>query len=385
MREETLTIESVGTSSDSSGGGSFAYNSVLIDRSTSYSITTDITTPSETLIELGDNGTWAALKDAIAIGRRFKIGLNGSPLMTGRLLTRAMPLNAQAGATVQAIVRTWTADAAYSSCQAINVQGATLKDIVLKAYATLGATESDFQFDADVARDLITGRGKNTGAKVDLSAITEQNARVQPPETVYAFVDRHLRRFGLMHWDSPDGKIVVGKPNDQQAPIYWLQCVRQNPRGNNILDCRRSEDYESVPTSLSVYGQGGGRDYARATISHSLQNSVLTGVSPPILRPTMVIDESINTLALAEYRAKREMAQRSLAMDSWDITVRNWTYSDQNQQLVPWTINTVCGLVVDVASPVQAPFFIWKVARTGNASEGHIARLTVAAQGVWII
>jgi hypothetical protein len=385
MRDETLTIESVGTTSNSAGGGSFAYNSVLIDRATSYSITTDITTPCETLIELGDNGTWSALKEAISIGRRFKIGLNGSPLMTGRLLTRAMPLNAQAGATVQIVVRTNLADAAYSSCGPVNIQGATLKDIVLQAYKTIGLVESDFEFDADVARDLITGRGKNTNALVDLSAITEQNARVQPPETVYAFADRHLRRFGLMHWDSPNGKVAVGKPNDKQQPIYWLQSSRQNPRGNNILDCRRSEDYESVPTSLAVYGQGGGRDYARSTISHTLSNSVLTGVSPPILRPTMVIDESVGSLALAEYRAKRELAQRSLNMDSWDVTVRNWTYSDQNQQLVPWTINTVCGLVVDVASPVQAPFFIWRVARTGNASEGHSTRLTLAAQGVWDI
>lgn len=383
MREEVVTIESVGTEGITRGGK--PYSQVVIDRATSYQITTDITTPCESLIEIGDNGTWTALQEAIAIGRRFKIGLNGKPLMRGRLLSRGMPLNAQAGATVQLVVRTWLADAAFSSCKAVNVRGATLKDIILQAYSTIGAAEKDFLFDSDVARDIITGRGKATGAKVDLATITEQNARVQPPETVFAFVDRHLRRFGLMHWDSPDGRIVIGTPNDKQAPIYWLQCTRQNPRGNNIIDCRRSEDYESVPTTLWVYGQGGGRDYQHATISRSLTNAVLTGVSPQIFRPTMVIDESLNTAVLAEARARRELAQRSLNMDSWDVTVRNWTYSDQNQELVPWTINTVCGLCIDVASPVQAPFFIWRVVRTGNSTDGHTARLTMAAQGVWII
>jgi prophage tail gpP-like protein len=369
-QREAVTLESL----DGKG------NSILIDRATTYEIATDITAPSEARIEMGDNGTWAELKAAISIGRRFRMAINGRSIMAGRMLTRALPISTQGGATVQLSVRTILADAAFASCKTLTIRGATLKDIVLRAYATLGLTEADFQFNADTARNIITGAGKNTGAKVDLETITEQDAMVRPPETVYAFVDRHLRRFGLMHWDGPDGKIVVGKPNDEQPPIYSLQLLRGTPRGNNIMDARRSEDYESVPSEFSVYGQGGGRDYRRAAVKYTLTDPVLSAV--PLLRPSMAIDEAIASSSLAEARARREMAQRSLQRESWDILVSGWTYP-LNSQIIPWAIDTVSTLRIDVADPVAAPYYCWRATLSGNANEGHTARLTMAAKGVW--
>jgi prophage tail gpP-like protein len=367
-REETVTIESSG------GTG----RPIRIDRATSYEVTTDLTAPSESRVEMGDNGTWAELKEAIAIGRRFRVALNGRGLLTGRLLMRGLPLSASAGATVQLTIRTRLADAAFTSCDNVNVKQATLKEIVLKAYATIGMTEADFEFNADVARNVMTGRSANHGAQVDLEAIKEQDARVQPPETVYAFVDRHLRRFGLLHWDGGDGKIVVGYPNDLQTALYMLRSTREYPMNNNVLEAARTEDYEQVPGTLSVYGQGGGRDYKRARVSTSVMDAVLSGVAPDLRRKTMVIDESITSPALAAARAYREMAMRSLNSDSWDVTVRGWTYRG-----IPYAVNTVADLVVDTASPTTAPMFIWRVSRSGNADNGHTARLTMAARGVW--
>lgn len=367
---EVVTLESLDGKGDS----------ILIDRATSYEITTDITAPSEARIEMGDNGTWQALKAAVAIGRRFRMTINGRSIMAGRMLSRALPVSITGGATVQLTVRTVLADAAFASCDQINIRGATLKDVVLRAYATLGLTEADFEFSPDTARNIITGAGKNTGTKINLEKITEQDAMVRPPETVYAFVDRHLRRFGLIHWDGPDGKIVVGKPNDTQPPIYTLQLLRSNPRGNNVMDARRSEDYESVPSTFSVYGQGGGRDFKRASVKYTMTDPVLSGLS--IRRPSMAIDEAIASSALAEARARREMAQRSLQRESWEILVSRWCYQ-LNGQLIPWALDTVSNLRIDVADPVSAPYYCWRAVLRGDANEGHTARLTMAAQGVW--
>jgi hypothetical protein len=367
---EVVTLESLDGKGDS----------ILIDRSTTYEITTDITAPSEARIEIGDNGTWQALKSAIAIGRRFRMTINGRSIMVGRMLTRALPVSVQGGATVQLTVRTVLADAAFASCDPTTIRGATLKDVVLRAYATLGLTEDDFEFSPDTARNIVTGAGKATGTKVALEKITEQDAMVRPPETVYAFVDRHLRRFGLLHWDGPNGKIVVGKPNDSQPPIYALRLLRSNPRGNNIMDARRSEDYESVPSSFSVYGQGGGRDYRKSAVKYTITDPVLSAV--PIRRPSMAIDEAIASSALAEARARREMAQRSLQRESWEILVGQWCYT-LNSQRIPWAIDTVSTLRIDVADPVSAPYYCWRVVLRGDATEGHTTRLTMAAKGVW--
>lgn len=371
---EVVTIESIG------GNG----RKLLIDRATNYEITTDLTAPSEARFELGDNGTWKAIKDALAIGRRFRVCLNGRSLMAGRLLMRGMPLSASSGATVQCTVRTLLADAAFTSCDQINMRGATLKTILLKAYQSIGATERDFCFNADVARDLITGKGGNYSSTVDLAAITEQDARVQPPETVYSFADRHLRRFQLMHWDAPDGRIVVGKPNDQQAASYLLRSMRDVPRGNNILDARRTEDYEQVPGELLVYGQGGGRDYTRARVSASVTDPTLLAAVPVLRRRTFVIDESVTTQALAQARAKREMAMRSLQRDSWDITTPSWCHYYSNRW-IPYAIDTVADLNVDVCGGTYGAYYIWRATYSGSPQDSHTARLTMAAKGVWAI
>jgi prophage tail gpP-like protein len=372
-KTEVVTIES----KDGSGPA------VLIDRASNYEVTMDLTAPAEARFEVGDNGTWKALKDALSIGRKFRVALNGRSLIGGRLLMRGMPVSAASGATVQLTVRTSLADAYFASCDPINVTGATLKTLVLKAYATIGVTERDFIFNADVNRDVLTGLGKNTGAKVDLSTITEQNARVQHPETVYSFADRHLRRFGLMHWDGYDGTIVVGKPNDSQSSSYLLRSDRQSPRGNNILDARRTEDYEQVPSVMDIYGQGGGRDYTRASVKASVVDPVLNALTN-LKRRTMVIDESVTTAALAEARARREMATRSIQRDSWDITLPSWCHYYSNRW-IPYAIDTVADVYVDVAGGVSGQYYIWRSVFRGSANDGHTAQITAAAKGVWVI
>jgi hypothetical protein len=372
-RTEFVTIESL------DGRGRV----VNLDRATNYELATDLTAPSEARIEFGDNGTWSALKDAISIGRRFRIGLNGRSLMAGRMLTRMLPVSASAGATVQLTIRTKLADAQFTSCDPINVRGATLKTIILKAYATIGVTELDFNFNADVSRDLITGKGINTSAAVDLTALTEQDARVQPPETVYSFVDRHLRRFGLLHWDGPDGRIVVGKPNDEQPASYLLRLSRESPRGNNLIDARRTEDYETVPGEMFVYGQGGGRDYTRARVKASVTDKTLIAL-PVLRRRTMVIDESITTVSLAQARARCEMAMRSLMRDSWDLTTPAWCHY-YSTRFIPYAIDTVADLYVEVAGFASAKHYIWRATYSGSPQDGHTARLSAAAKGVWVI
>lgn len=374
-QSEVITIEST----DGSGPA------VRIDRSTTYQITRDLNSPFEASFELGDGGTFESLRDALAIGRRFTVALDGKPLLTGRMLTRGSPVSSSSGATVTLTVRSILADAQFSSCAPFALRKPTLRDVVLKAYESLGVPESAFIFNSDVARDLFTGRSKSSAPPTDLSKLTEEDARVRPPETVHEFVDRHLRRFSLMHWDSPDGRIVVGSPDDSQSSTYRFQLIRSG-RGNNLLGATRTEDYESIPAGLAVYGQGGGRDFRRARVSGVVTDPLLLSLQRATPRQVILVDESITTQAMADARARREMAMRCLQRDSWELSLPGFTARENGVSTgIPFAPDTVADVQVDTVGPTSARYFCWRVVNTGSASEGHTSQLSVVQEGVWRI
>ncbi len=358
--------------------------SLVLEQATNYEVVNDLTAPSEARFEVGDEGTWAELQDAIAIGTRFIVSVNRKPRLRGRLLTRRLPQSPDTGTTVQVSVRTVLADALFTTCDPkLNLRRATLRDAVLGAYAPLGLSEADFLFAADVARNILTGKGGSSKAPADLQAIQEDAAKPQPPETVYPFVERHLNRFHLSHWDGPDGRIVVGSPDDEQTPIGQLRSRRPpNAAGNNVLDCEKIEDFEEVPKALWVFGAGGGRDLSRRKVSWVEPDVTLVAVEPSLERSVVVIDDAIRTQAQAEARARREMTMRSLTKDAFRVRVDGLSYWD-GHELIPWAPDTVADLHVDVVGAAPGPYLIYRTVLRGNPDDGHIAELDLVAKGIW--
>lgn len=366
---------------DSEQGGDFA---IVVDRCSTYELTQSFLEPSEFRFELGDEGTWSALKDATKIGTRFQVFVNDRPRLKGRLLARRLPVSADRGSTMQASVRTRLADADFTTADPkLNLRRTTLKDVVLGAYKQLGLTESDFIFRADLARNVLTGKGSTGKAPVDLAELKEDAAKVHPPETIRGFVERHLARFHLTHWDGPKGEIVVGAPDDEQAPMYQFRCRRQLPAslGNNILDAEKCEDYEQVPAGLWVFGVGGGRDLAKAKVQAVEVDEVLQAVEPPLTRNAVVIDEGVKTQAQAEARARREMSLRSLMKDAWRIRVDGFTHWNGSEQ-IPYAIDTVADVQIETG-PKPGPYLVHRVTLRGNPDQGQEAELEVVGKGVW--
>jgi hypothetical protein len=196
------------------------------DRFTSLAISYDLTAPSEAAFEVGDDGSWKELKDYIKPGTKYRVYVNNALKLTGKAILNDVPID-ERGSVVRFSVRTKLADAMYASADPkTRVSGTSVKDFVLALYAPLGFGPGDFVFDADVSRNLLTGVAR-TGAKPppEFESMLENKAKVQPPESIYAAADKHLRRFGLMHWDSPDGKIVVGAPDDEQMRLLEQPAV----------------------------------------------------------------------------------------------------------------------------------------------------------------
>ncbi len=405
--------------------------SIVIDRATQYEIALSLRQPSMARFELGDESTWGPLREVIKIGGRFQVCVNGYPRITGRCLTRNMPMTVQGGVTVQLMIRTILADAAFSAVSPqIQVKNLSLKALVLKAFERFGLTEANFVFRGDLARDVITGRksgqpsaaasirarleklnGDTSGRSSkeltkertlletqlqgaegrpvapDLAAIQVQQANPQPGESIYQFVDRHLIRYGMMIWDAPDGSLVVGTPDDSQSPLYVLSAQKgSTSAANNLEGATKTEDFENVPTHLWVYGRdAGGKSYAsQGSIKAHQSDPILASVDPPLDRIQFMVDAGITNQAMAEARARREMLSRSISKDNWSLQMDGLSYWSGQEQ-IPYSIDAVADLRVDVSDRADGPYLIHELTMTGSAEGGHTTKATACARGIWVI
>jgi hypothetical protein len=377
--KDTITLESA------DGGDA----SILIDRATQGEILTDLLSPSTARFELGDDGTWEALRPYASIGARMTVSVNGWPRLKGRLLTRNLALSAAAGGTVQVVIRTRLADAMFTALNPkIGVRNVTLFDIIIAAFKQMGLTEQDFIFQGNVARELLTGRTSSHKPAPEIRSLTEEEARPHPPETIYGFVDRHLSRFGLMMWDAPDGRIIIDAPDDSQNPIYSMTCRKGDAaKANNLLSATKTEDFEEVPRDLWIFGVGGGRDQNKARVKFVATDPTLFGLNQaPGFgdRTAFVIDESIRTQAQAEARARREMMRRSLQKDTWILETDGFGYWDGTEAF-PYAVDAVTDVQVDIAQSASGPYLIYQCGMRWNAQDAMTTRLTVAGKGVWAL
>jgi prophage tail gpP-like protein len=357
----------------------------VIDNFTSFSITNDITQPSEASFEFGDDGSFQDLASFTAPGSKFKVFVNGLLRLTGRVEFRDVPFDASAGSVIRFTVKTLLSDAMFASAkQGTKVKDVSVKEFILGLYSHIGFTESDFVFDPAAARDLMTGRvskNKGTPQKIELEKIKVDEAQVKPPETIYAAADRHLRRHGLMHWDSPDGKIVVSAPNDTQEPLYYIRCRRgRDASTNNVEGITRTVDYSGIPSILGMFGVGGKRNYSKSRVASVVfdQDVIDAGFN----RHVTIIAEGIKTPGLAEQAARREMSARSKRKDAFDVSVDGLSWWNGDER-VPFGIDTTADVQADVAGGLVGAYYCHRVELSRDASSGDNTKLTLLKAGVW--
>lgn len=354
----------------------------VLENFTSLMIRNDITMPSEASFEVGDDGTWNSLGDIFQPGVQFQVYVNEAPRLRGRVEMNDVPLDADAGAVVRFTVRTKLSDAMYASAnQGIRVQGATIKEFILAVYAPLGYTETDFIFLQGEARNLLTGKATDTGeSTVNLDRIKVSEARVKPPETIYAAADRHLRRHGLMHWDHPTGKIVIGAPGDEEDPTYTFNMYRHGNTGqNNVIGGTRTRDWSGVPSSVNVYGRGGKRGFTRSAVGATANDLDVTNAE--FYRPLHILAEGIRTNELASRAASRELSARSKRKDGFSIAVDGFSFWDGQDQTL-YAPDTVAMINTDVAGGNAGAYYIHAVTLTRDI-DGDMSQLDMVKRGIW--
>lgn len=389
-RPDSLKVEAIGVG--------------IFDRFTSFSCAFDLTQPSEANFELGDDGTWSALEKYIAHGVMYRVYVNNALALTGRVEVQDVPTDLE-GSVVRFSIRTKMADAVYASADPkTRTNGVTLKQFILALYAPLGYAEKDFVFDPNTARNLMTGKSSTSSKPpTDFEPTREDQAKVKPPETIYQAADRHLRRFGLMHWDSPDGKIVVGAPDDSAQPLYYFRMMQgRNGRANNLLSANRIRDWSGVPSGVTVFGARFGATAQLTAIdtafgSKTSQQSAIPTMKPVksfvideevkaagFYRPVIIINEGLTSAARADRASAREMTNRRKKKEVWELAIDGLTHWDGNSS-IPFGINTVCDITTSVAGGPAGMHLIHRVELSRTPSEGDKTRLMALKKGLWAL
>jgi hypothetical protein len=352
---------------------------------TAFSLRSSMINASEASFELGDQTGYGRLLELVSLGARFRIFVNDRLRLTGRVEQSDAQLSADKSMTQSFTVRTKLSDAIVSSApQSVRTRGVSIRQFLVAVYASVGITEADFDFRGDVSRDLLTGRSSR-GKKppIPLEPLKEDEAKVQPPESVFAAADRLLRRHGLMHWDGPAGKIVVAAPDDKQDPAYVLRCLTgPDAQFNNVLDAQRTQDVSEAPTELGVFGSTRKPGAPLGKASATARNEAL--IRAGFIRRQTILDEAMGNKGFAERRAQREISTRNRGLERIVATVDGLAFRD-GLDPIPWAPDTTVDCLFETLGGALGIYYIEDVQMDRSADRGDITRLSIVRKGTWVL
>jgi len=365
-----------------------AEDGTAFDLWTSVEILNSVVRSNEASFEVGDDGSWQDLSHLAQLGTRFTVRVNGNVHVTGRVEVLNAPLSAQQSSVVRFVVRTIMSDFASNAAHPrVRVKDRSIREVVEAAIFTMSekdAPRPKIEFRADVSRELITGRKTRGGAgRKDLEPLKEDAAAVQPGETIKSFVDRHLRRHGLMWWDSPSGAIVVDEPDDDQEATYVFRCLRgAEGKYNNVLGIDRSRDVTGAPSHLYVFGYGGGKDFARAKVQAGRKSVEI--IDAGFVREVMIVDEGVRTHEMANRTAAREFSERIRRLDTFTVSCDGLSYTERGGR-INYAPDTTCDIIADTIGGSVGKYYVEQVLLRRSAEGADVAQIQTVKAGTWTL
>jgi hypothetical protein len=354
------------------------------DRFQRIEVSTDLFGEAQAVVQIADDRAWRTLRTDFYPGKEYRVVCNGLPVLVGRVDCHELPVTAEEGTTIQVVIRTRLADARVGTADAkVRVENASIKRFLLDLFAKHGFVESDFVFQPEADRDLVTGRKAGKPPPVDLEPLQADKAKVQPTETTEQAAKRHLERHHLMLWDAGAGGICVGIPDDRQAPLYRFE---QRRGVCNFREARPVRDWGDVPSSIRVHGGAlGGADITRAPFIGIASDPELATVGRGVhfRRPVVIKAEGVKDLARAQAQARRELAARSRRKAAWEIRADDWTFWD-GSRAIPYAIGTTADINVEMheGTDLRGVFLVTGCRKTLDPESGPSTTLTLLAQGL---
>lgn len=228
----------------------------------------------------------------------------------------------------------------------------------------------------ELARLRAAGRYANKLAPVEVEQIRIRDARPRPGESVWAFIERHARRFGLMLWADPDGRIVVSSPNYQSPVRGFLRRTRRSSdtEPNNILAGGVRINGADRFGEVRVYGRARGRDVSRSRIYATASDP-----NVPFTRLHVMHDASIRDQDEADRLAQRTLAHGAARTRTFDYTVQGHAYRTREGPIY-YAPDTVLHVYDDVAG-IDEDLYVVRRTFAGSKEHGTTTRLILCPKG----
>lgn len=360
----------------------------VMDRFDEVTFSASLLGPAQAKLVTGDADAWTDLQDFILPGYEYQLKLNNTTVMKGRVEAYEVPADSTGGVRYELTLRTRLSDARYSSADPlVKTSNTSIKDFLLAIFGQHGFAEKDFLLEPYTATNLITGKQKGHGKTSAIAAITAQDAKVQPPETVMECAMRHLDRHGEMLWDAPDGRIVVGAPDDQQEPTYRFICKRgAESVQNNVKALRRIGNWSEVASGVSIIGQSSGKENSKIPVRASAFDRDVQAVVEQrghFFRPVYLPAERIKSNEEAQRKAAKELSARRRSKDAFEIVIDGWTYWD-GERAIPIAINTTTDVDFEVPT-IKGRYLVWRFESRLSRDAGGETTIGIVGPGAWIL
>lgn len=202
--------------------------------------------------------------------------------------------------------------------------------------------------------------------------------QIEPGEKPSEKITEYARRINLLLNVSPDGKVCLFRPNDEQAPLYSLR-VRAGDAGCNVLDADLVEDARSLWTEVVVVGEQFGYEGPNDPNNPNAtkkRGRVLHPGALPFLHRRTVADGEMFANGLAQKQAEW-MYKRGI-FDAW---VATYNVSEHHQKGFWWESDTVVH-IDDEELGLLGSFYVQAVHCTGSKQAGDVTTVTVRKPGL---
>jgi prophage tail gpP-like protein len=247
--------------------------------------------------------------------------------------------------------------------------GVTTSSVSRRALRDAGSTSA---VGTSTPRSQAAARSGHANGMVgdDVRDLKISEAKPQVGETIWEFIDRHCKRFGILAWMDPQGRLILSAPDYEQAPLYHLRRnLSPGTAPNNILSGGFTEDIGSQPSSVTVYGRSRGHDETRTPFVAVVEQESF------FHRPLVVHDNAVRSVEEARRRGLRELHQRAQEKFVLEYEVR-----DHGNDGYVYAVDSIFD-VQDEAIGVAGSYYCTSRTFTKSRTEGTKTRLRLVPKG----
>lgn len=322
---------------------------------TSYSIDSDLMIPADAWsFELGP--VVGDLPKQLVEGKEVKVKMGEEVVMVGRIDTMTDDVSRQ-GRNLSLTGRDRAAVLLDCSSPIFVSKQVSLADVMAKVVRPFGITRT--RIDAD-------------------KTLTREKINVEPGENAWDTLQNAAEANGLWPWFSPDGTLIIGRPDYTQPPVATLKMKRDGGE-NNLVSLSESRDVSRRFSEVTVLGQSHGTtlEEGKHNIKATVRDSGLTWYRPKILT-----DHEADSLAVASARGLKFIADARLNGYTLTAAVNGHAVDMAAAKPMLWTPGQRVHLVSEPHG-IDATFFIMARRFTGGRNQPARTVLTLKEDGVW--